>query len=95
MALAKPGFEFGIIKQMRLLGMRLGILPKMLKGMKVQFSELSQNDSTEIINDNPEEIWADLKDYAKDKWNIHSIGSPKSHRTWCSEIITYYTGTPL
>ena len=73
-ALSKQGFEFGKLKQMRLLKMRLGLLPRMLKGLKTQFNELSQNDSIDYTSGEADSIWDELNDYARDKWDIQSIG---------------------
>ena len=73
-ALAKPGFEFGRIKQAQLMAMRLGILPKMMRGLNAQYSELEQNDKINAATSDPEKIWTDLKSYAQDKWDIHRIG---------------------
>lgn len=79
-ALKKPGFEFGRGKQLRLMRMRLGILPRMLKGMKAQFGELSQNEGVSEISGAPDEIWIELKEYASEKWDVHSIGFTKVPR---------------
>lgn len=60
--------------------MRLAILPRMLREMKAQFGELVQNTSTGELTDNPDEVWHDLREYAKKKWNIHSIGFTEAPR---------------
>ncbi len=72
--LAKPGFEFGRMKQLGLMRMRISIMPNMLKGLKAQFGELHQNDGVGEVTQSSGEIWDALKDYASEKWNINSIG---------------------
>ena len=79
-ALKKPGFEFGRRKQLSLMTMRLGILPKMLQGMKAQFGELPQNDDVGQVSMDPVEVWRELNEYAREKWDIHSIGFTKVPR---------------
>jgi hypothetical protein len=72
--LAKSGYGFGVADQLRLTTMRLGLLPRMLRSMKAQFGELSQNDNLDTITSTQDEIWLDLQEYTQSKWNIHSIG---------------------
>jgi len=72
--LAKPGFEFGKLRQAELMARRLSLLPRMLKGMKAQFGELVQNETVIEVEAEPTLVWDELLEYSRDNWDIHSIG---------------------